>query len=133
VVVSYPRRLRQLSTSSVSDLKGNTVDNREEKKKSQKEVRKEDGKNNSYCCRLVVVASFVFVMWSDTCISLVMDMLLKKDVGHGANHATSNTPWVSGRPNLVHKHNRNKTQVHFVNNGQIAVIFVRFNLDSRVT
>jgi hypothetical protein len=27
---------------------------------------------------------------------LCMDMLLKKDVGQIANHATSNTPWVSG-------------------------------------
>jgi hypothetical protein len=27
---------------------------------------------------------------------LCMDMLLKKDVGQSNNHATSNTPWVSG-------------------------------------
>jgi hypothetical protein len=29
-------------------------------------------------------------------VTLDMDMLLKKDVGQSANHATSNTPWVSG-------------------------------------
>jgi hypothetical protein len=62
-----------------------------------------------------------------------LDMLLKKDVRQSANHATSNTPWVSGWPDLLHKHNINKTQCNFVNNAQIAVIFVPFNLDSQVT
>jgi hypothetical protein len=66
-----------------------------------------------------------------------MDMLLKKDVGQSANHATSNTPCVSGLvsgyPDLLHKHNINKNQCNFVNNAQIAVIFVPFNLDSHVT
>ena len=38
-------------------------------------------------------------------VTLLMDMLLKKDVGRGANHATSNTLWVSGQPDLLHKHN----------------------------
>jgi hypothetical protein len=62
-----------------------------------------------------------------------MDMLLKKDVGQSANHATSNMPWVSGLPDLLHEHNIDKTQCNFVNNAQIAVIFVPFNLDSWVT
>jgi hypothetical protein len=32
-----------------------------------------------------------------------MDYLLKKDVGQSSNHATSNTLWVSGQPDLLHK------------------------------
>jgi hypothetical protein len=64
---------------------------------------------------------------SDTYVYLAMDMLLKKDVGQSTNHATSNTPWVSGWPDLLHKPNINKTQCNFVNKAQIAVIFVPFN------
>jgi hypothetical protein len=66
-------------------------------------------------------------------VTEAMDKLSKKDVGRSANHATSNTLWVSGWPDLLHKHNINKTQCNFVNNAQIAVIFVPFNLDCRVT
>jgi hypothetical protein len=42
-------------------------------------------------------------------LSLAIDMLLKKDVGQSANKAASNMPWVSGGPDLQHKHNINKT------------------------
>jgi hypothetical protein len=38
-----------------------------------------------------IVAVFLLILMNKG-----MDMLLKKDVGQSANHATSNTPWVSG-------------------------------------
>jgi hypothetical protein len=86
-------------------------------------------------CNNSVIFGFLFTSRSriPDLVSLGMDKLLKKDVGQSANHATSNTPWVSGWPDLLHKHNTNKTQCNFVNNAHITVIFVPFNLDSRVT
>jgi hypothetical protein len=66
-------------------------------------------------------------------MTLCMDMLLKKDVRQSANLTTSNTPWVSGSPDLQHKHNINKTQCNFDNNALIVVIFVTFNIDRHVT
>jgi hypothetical protein len=51
-----------------------------------------------------------------------MDKLLKKDVGRGANHKTSNTLRVSGQPDLLHKHNVTKIKYNFVKNTLIAMI-----------
>jgi hypothetical protein len=61
-----------------------------------------------------------------------MDYLLKKDVGQGANHATLNTLWVSGQPDLLHKHNITKIKYNFVKNSLIAIIFAPFYSDVHV-
>jgi hypothetical protein len=36
------------------------------------------------------------ILRKKTLYDSLLDMLLKKDVGQSVNHATSNTPWMSG-------------------------------------
>jgi hypothetical protein len=61
-----------------------------------------------------------------------MDQLLKKDDGQGTNHAASNTPWVSGQPDLLCKHNITKIKYNYVKNALIAMIFAPFYPDVHV-
>jgi hypothetical protein len=49
-----------------------------------------------------------------------------------ANHATSKTLWVSGQPDLLHKHNITKIKYKFVKNALIAMIFALLYSDVHI-